>query len=143
MRIYGFLRPEQRAVLAEREQPDAINEWDLPVWLPELPALAEGDHAIFRAANELDDDARRGFFYAFIALANKIAVADKSNLGDAETLPDTIEKAAQVASLGLEHISAAHSLSAEETLRRTPLERLFRVGVNLAPESVRPAISED
>jgi hypothetical protein len=63
-------------------------------------------------------------------------------LGDADTLPDTIEKAASVTSVGLDHVASQNGLAPVEALRRASLERLFRVGVNLAPEGVRPSLSD-
>jgi len=143
MRIYGFLRPEQLADLPEGGGSMARVDWDLPVWITKLPAEAESGHSLFRAAADLESEERARFFYAFIALANQVAVADRCDLGDALTLPNTIEKAARVGSLGLEHIAGEHGLGAVEVLRRVPLERLFRVGVNLDPEGVRPAFQEE
>jgi hypothetical protein len=143
MRIYGFLRPER---LTDAPIEDGLlgpDEWALPVWVTDLPAADEAKHSIFRAAAGLDEDERSVFFYAFVALANMVAVADQRDLGDAETLPSTLEKAASVSSLGLEHIASHNDLQLLDVLRRVPLERLFRVGVNLAPEGVRPGFSEE
>lgn len=143
MRIYGHMRPERLAEVPLEPADIEYAEWQLPVWISELPVAADGRHSIFRAVAQLDERARSQFFYAFMSLANKIAVADGRELGDASTLPDTIEKAARVSSLGLEHVASANSLDPEEALRRLPLEQLFRIGVNLAPEGVRPAIRSD
>jgi len=143
MRIYGHLRPERLAEVP-LEPPDIdFSEWQLPVWITDLPAAADSRHALFRAVGRLDTEARSRFFYTFMSLANKIAVADKRDLGDAETLPATIEKAARVASLGLEHVASVNALDLTDALQRLPLEQLFRIGVNLAPEGVRPTISSD
>lgn len=139
MRIYGFLHAEQRDVLAERPVDVAATEWDLPVWIPNLPAIAGGSHAIFRAAFDLAPEARRAFFYAFVALANKVAVADALPLGDTETLPRSIEKAARFASAGLEHVAARNATTLVDALARTTVEHLFRVGANLDPDAARPA----
>lgn len=142
MRIYGYLRPERLADIPIEVQGLRISEWALPIWISDLPAAASAGHSIFRAAGSLDPEERQAFFYAFIALANEVAVADRLNLGDAETLPGTIGKAAAVSSRGLEHVAVENDLSLSETLRRVPLERLFRVGVNLAPEGIRPTLSD-
>src|SRR5690606_41125012 len=91
-----------------------------------------------RAAAELDDDARRRFFYAFVALANKVAVADRLPLGDADSLPRAIDKAARVASAGLEVLAERHGLPLAEVLRRAPLVRLFRIGARLDPARTAP-----
>src|SRR5690606_41865899 len=47
--------------------PAAAGEWHLPVWMPDLPESVDRSLPLFRAAAELDDDARRRFFYAFVA----------------------------------------------------------------------------
>jgi hypothetical protein len=52
-------------------------------------------------------------------------------LGDAESTPAAIEKAAAVASTGLLHLAEHHGLPLAEVLRRAPLDRLFRVGAGL------------
>jgi hypothetical protein len=114
--------------------PDAapkVGEWHLPVFMPELPAVADSQLSLFRAAAALDDEARRAFAYAFLALANQVAVADKLPLGDAESIPKAIEKAAEVASRGLDSLAARFDVDPVVVLRRAPLARLFRVGVHL------------
>ena len=131
MRIYGFLRPDQRAdIPLEDIGLDGV-DWDLPVWMPQLPVTRDAKHAVFRAAAELDASERRSFFFGFIALANKVAMADGLPLGDIETLPKAIEKVAVLASLGLEFLSSEHQLDLASVVRRMQLERLFRVGANL------------
>jgi hypothetical protein len=141
MRIYGHLRPERLADVP-LEPPDIeYSEWQLPVWIGGLPAVSDARHSIFRAVAQLDAAARSRFFYSFMSLANKVAVADRRDLGDAGTLPDTIEKAARVASLGLEHVATKNSLELGDALKRLPLDQFFRIGVNLAPDGVRPEIS--
>lgn len=143
MRIYGVLRPTQWADVPEEADTVTVGDWDLPVWITELPAARESGHSLFHAVAELEEEERARFFFAFIALANQIAVADQKDLGDAETLPSTLEKAAQVSSLGLDYVASENNLARAEVLRRLSPERLFRVGVNLSPEGVRPALQED
>jgi len=60
------------------------------------------------------------------------------NLGDAESLPRAIDKATRFASEGLEYVAQENTVPLDEALRRAPLERLFRVGVNLNPEEGLP-----
>lgn len=108
-----------------------VGEWHLPVFMPELPAMADAELSLFRAAAALDDGARRAFAYAFLALANQVAVADKLPLGDAESIPKAIEKAAKVASRGLDALAERFGVDPVVVLRRAPLMRLFRVGVHL------------
>ena len=102
-----------------------------PVWIPELPARVTQANSLLRAIGELGEDERRAAFYAFVSLANKVAVADRMPLGDAETLPRAIDKAASIASHGLDWIGAQRSLPLADVLRRTTLENLFRVGASL------------
>ncbi|MDP6980776.1 MAG: DUF6178 family protein [Myxococcota bacterium] len=131
MRIYGFVRPDQRTEVPDEARALDAAGWDLPVWMPQLPAAHDARHAVFRAAAELDEDERRSFFYAVVSLANKLAVADGLPLGDMETLPKAIEKAASLASKGLEFIAEERAMKLADVVRRVSLERLFRVGANL------------
>ena len=143
MAIYGHIRPDRLPDLPDEAIPHEGSAWDLPVWITALPAASEQGHLIFRAVAELEIEERARFFYAFLSLANRVAVADRRDLGDSETLPATMEKAARVASLGLEHIAQETGLSVADVLRRASVTRLFRVGVNLAPEGVRPRFAEE
>jgi hypothetical protein len=63
-------------------------------------------------------------------------------LGDAESTPIAIEKAADFASVGLEFISTELGLDPADVLRRVPLQRLFSVGANLEPERAHPRNKE-
>jgi hypothetical protein len=131
MRIYGFIRPEARGELPQGNRYREVGEWPLPVWMPTLPVAANADHSIFRAMAELPDQERRAQLYAFLALANRIAVAERMPLGDAETIPQAIERAAEVASRGLDYLSQENTVEPLEVLHRVTCERLFRVGHNL------------
>jgi hypothetical protein len=84
----------------------------------------------------LDEEERRPLLFAFLALANRVAVADELPLGDAETLPAATEKAARVASHGLAYLSRENAVDPAFLLRRMPLERLFVVGANLEGRAV-------
>ncbi len=137
MRIYGFLRPEERLVLPAQANALAEQGWHLPVWKPRLPVATDARHLVFRAAASLDDDERLAFFFAFIALANQVAVADRMPLGDAESTPRAIEKAAVVSSRGLEWLIERRSGDGVSLLRRVPVARLFRIGANLEREERR------
>ena len=142
MGIYGHLRPDRLADLPAETIVTEQSTWDLPVWITSLPAASEQGHAIFRAVAELESEDRARFFYSFLSLANRVAVADRRDLGDSETLPETMEKAASIASRGLEFIALEAAVTPMEVLRRTQVDHLFRVGVNLEPEGVRPTFSE-
>lgn len=142
MRIYGYVRPDRRGALPEGEPALDVEGFALPVWMPELPAAAEARHAVFRALADLHEDERRAFFYAFVALSNRVAVADRMDLADPETLPRAIEKAAETVSVGLEHAARENGLALADVLRRAPVEWLFRVGASLDP-AARPRLSAD
>ncbi len=131
MRIYGFIRPDQRAELPDRAVSLDALDAHLPVWMPPLPAASDAKHAVFRAAAELDSEERRAFYFEFIALSNKLAIADGRPLGDPDTLPSSIEKVADLASGALEYLAQEHALGLADVVRGTSLERLFRVGANL------------
>jgi len=139
MRIYATLAPGRLGELPPGAAPLAASAWHLPVWMPQLPGPAASGPSIFRAIAELDAEERRAAFYAFVALANRLAVADGLPLADAESIPRALDKAARLASLGLEHLVRERGLSPVEILRRAEMERLFRVGANLDPGAARPA----
>ena len=147
MRIYGYVRPSDRDAIPADDAPLDVEAWSLPVFLPELPATLSQVHSVFQAAAELDEGERRGFFYAFVATANRVAVADRMPLGDADTLPRAIEVAAEVVSLGLEHVASRNGIGLTEALRRVSLERLFRVGASLGgrrpPPMPEPSATAD
>ena len=136
--IYRHLDATQQLVVPDEARALDVSEWQLPVWLPRLPERVEERHRVFAAIARLDPEERQGSFYAFIAVANKVAVADQLELSDAESTPRAIEKAALWISRGLEHLAAHHGLDDCEILRRVPLERLFSVGANLDPEGALP-----
>jgi len=138
MQVYKFLAPAERAQIADDVRPLDVAHWHLPVWIPQLPEARSGRHRIFEAIAQLDDDERLASFYALVAVANKIAVADRLPLGDAESIPRAIEKAARWIDAGLAHVASENGMSDPEALRRVSMERLFRVGANLDPESARP-----
>jgi len=138
MRIYGFLRPDRLADVPPEATALDLESWGLPVWITELPGVRSDERALFRAVRELDADERGQVLYALIALANRVAVADRMELGDPDSLPKAIDKATRFASAGIEHVAAAQALELGDTLRRVPLERLFRVGVNLDRDAALP-----
>ncbi|MCU0668611.1 MAG: DUF6178 family protein [Myxococcota bacterium] len=128
-----YARPRREEIEKIPDAAPPIGEWHLPVFVPELPTVADAELSLFRAAAELDDDGRRRFFYAFLALANQVAVADRLPLGDAESIPKSIDKAAAIASRGLDELVRRHGMTAPETLGRVSLLRLFRIGAHLDP----------
>jgi hypothetical protein len=140
--VYAPPRREELDTLPEAAAAPAP-EWHLPVWMPDLPSATEAGPSLLRAAAELDPAARRPLFFAFVGLANRVAVADRLPLGDADSLPRAIGKVTRLASLGLDWMAERHGLTPAEVLRRVPLERLFRAGVRLAPEAAGPGARLD
>lgn len=138
MSIYKHLGKAERGKIPEDDRPLAGSPWSLPVWIPDLPAVAGGDFRIFQAFARLGEEERRAAFYAFVAVTNKLAVADAMPLSDAESTPRAIAKAAELISNGLGFVAEQNGLEDVEVLRRVSLERLFRVGANLDPERARP-----
>jgi len=132
--IYAWEAPERLAALPAEAGALDVEAWRLPVWQPSLPVAPDARHSVFRAAAELGADERAAFLYGFLSLANAVAVADRMPLGDAASTPDALQRAAEIASAGLEFLAREHGLPEVEVLRRTPLPRLFRVGVNLRGE---------
>jgi len=130
-RIYSYLRPEQLAKLPPGPHGLEVGEWPLPIWMPSLPVADDSEHLLFRAMAALPEPARRPLLFAFLALVNRVAVADELPLGDAHSLPRATEKAARLASLGLAHLARAGGVEPAAVLLRATLERLFTVGVNL------------
>lgn len=143
MEIYRFIRRKDRTAIPEEAKSLDVGEWHLPVWMPSLPTSPDHQHLLFRTLAQLDESERRAALYAFIALANKVAVADRMDLSNAESTPIAIDKAADFASAGLQLISGELGLDAADVLRRVPLQRLFSVGANLDPERARPRDKEN
>ena len=139
MQIYGYLRPDQRAELPAGPDPLDISAWHMPVWISDLPAAQDSRHLVFRTIAELQDSERQASFYAFIAISNKIAVADRMPLGEPETLPAALERAAEFTSRGLEFLAQENQIGAADVLRKVSLEHLFRVGASLSdrPKATR------
>ncbi len=145
MRIYGFLRPDRRSDLPADEAALDVDREALPVWVSQLPGEQSDERALFRATRELEEGERSALFHALIGLANRVAVADRMALGDPDSLPRAIDKATRFASEGLVYVAEKNGVSLVAALRRAPLERLFRVGINLDPDSglPPPIASED
>lgn len=137
--IYAPLPAAALRALDAETTPAGVTPWRLPVWLPTLPFAVEAGHLVFRCIAQLDDEEREAAFYAFVALANKIAVADRMDLADAETTAAAIEKAAHWTSRGLEFVAREREVDPRIALRQLGLERLFRIGANLEPGAARPA----
>lgn len=133
-RIYAYLVPQQLGVIPRGDAFHKLGEWPLAVWLPAGLVARDSELALFRALSQMAEPERRPHLYEFLALANRVAIADELPLGDAESLPASLEKAARLASQGLEHLARENSLGLPDVLRRVTVERLFRVGHQLATQ---------
>lgn len=129
-RIYARLAPGELAQLPQAPQPPPPAE--VPAWTAVLPApTASGGgegFALFRAIAALPEPERRPHILAFLALVNRVAVADEAPLGEPETMPQALRKAVERASLGLSFLARENGLPLADALRRAPVERLFLVG---------------
>lgn len=132
MAIYGVLPARSLGEVPEAAPTLDESDWRPPIWMPRVPVSSASTHALFRALAAFGAEERRPYLLGFLSLANRIAVADRLPLGDAETIPVTVEKAAELVSRGLEHLAAEGQLAVTEVLRRTTLLRLFRVGFTLS-----------
>jgi len=139
MAIYGVLPARARDELPPAPAEAGELDWRLPIWMPRLPLSASAAHSLFRALAALGEDERRPQLLAVLALANRIAVADQLPLGDVETIPLALEKAARLASRGLDHLTVLHGLDPAAALRRSGVEHLFRVGFSLERAEAPPA----
>lgn len=135
--IYARLDDVQRRRLSPEERAWKLDEWPLPVWMPNLPAVAAAEHSLFQAFAELPEADRRPFLLEFLSLANRVAVADDLPLGEATTLPAALIKATRFTSLGLDLLAAEHGLRGSEVLLRARQDRLFQIGFNLEWEAGR------
>ncbi len=140
IRIYAYLPLALRT--QQDDMPLETSEWTLPIWMPRFPETTATEPLIFRAAAHLDAEARRGFFFQFLNLANKVAVADDLALSDAETISKTLAKAAELSSAGLEWLSVECNRAPGELLREVSLEKLFRIGVSNERDRKHTKLSE-
>jgi hypothetical protein len=140
-RVYARLRPDEQDALPVAG-PEVVGEWPLAVWMPSLPSTGDDEPLIFRALAELPESERRAGMLAFLALANRVAMADGLQLSEHESLPLALEKAARLASLGLAHLAEIHGIGIVEVLRAARAERLFRLGFQLSGEPIPEAGEE-
>jgi hypothetical protein len=137
--LYAVVPARALDELEERAAPRDSGALRLPIWMPRLPVSERAAHSLLRALASLPAHEREPLLFSLLLLANRIAVADRLSLGDAESIPLALDKAIRGTSRGIDHLAAARGVSAAEVLRRASLERLFRVGFTLAPELGPPA----
>ena len=128
IRIMAILTPEEFTRVPDTLLNADDPAWRLPVWLPSLPAELEERYPLLATAADLSEEARKLFFYQFIALTNNLAVVDELPLSDTESIPIALEKAAGIAGNGMAFLAEKNQLSPLEVLQRVSLQRLFRVG---------------
>lgn len=122
---YAWLDPET----STRLTPEART-----VDLSPLPATRDRPllpYPIFEAIAALPPEEREQALLAFMVLSNKVLVAEQMSLGDADAVRRAMERAAELASRGLDALAERNGLDEVEVVRRLPVEHLFRVGANL------------
>lgn len=139
--MFARLEPEEVAELPDDGPVLDVEGFRLPVWFPRVPVAADAEHAILAAAARLPDEGRTAFLYRLLSVANKVAVAYGLPLSDVESVPTALDEAVRLTSRGLEELVRAHGLSGDEVLRRTSLERLFRVGVSFHPDKAERVLA--
>ncbi len=132
--LFARIEPEERGELHDDAAVLDVAGFRLPVWFPKVPIAVDAEHAVLAAAARLPESLREGFLYRLMAVANKVAVAYGLPLSDVESVPAAMDEAVRMTSRGLEEIARANGVATEEVLRRTSLERLFRVGASFHPE---------
>lgn len=136
--VYARLESGQMLWVPAEARALDVSAWRLPVLQPRLPVAPDAREPLFRAAAGLDAEERAAFLYAFLALVVRVAVADRMPLGDPESIPTALERAAELARAGLALLAEEHGLEGATLLRHVPVARLFRVGANLL--GVRPPV---
>lgn len=135
--LFARLEPEERGELGDDGPVLDVTGFRLPVWFPKVPIAPDAEHAILAAAARLPEDAREAFLYRLLAIANKVAVAYGLPLSDVESVPTALDETVRMTSRGLEELARRNALSTDEVLRRSSLERMFRVGASFDPEKAR------
>jgi hypothetical protein len=142
--LYAILPARSVGELPERAATAEELTWRLPIWMPRLPVSSSSHHSLLRALAALGEDERKTLLFALLNVANRVAVAKRLSLGDADSIPIALDEAIATVSRGLDHLVAAHGVAATEVLRRASLERLFRVGITLEPgEGLRAAPDDE
>lgn len=136
--LFAILPRKSLDELPERALSGETPDWRLPIWMPRLPVSSTSQHSLLRALAALGDEERRRLLLALIQVANRIAVARRLSLGDADSIPLAVDEAIVTLSRGLDHLAAVHGVAASEVLERATLERLFRVGFTLEPKPLPP-----
>lgn len=136
--LFAILPRRNVDELPEGAVVEATPDWHPPIWMPRLPVSSASRHSLLRALAALGEEQRRPLLLALLRLANRIAVARKLSLGDADSIPLALDEAIATVSRGLDHLTAVHGAAPREVLERASLERLFRVGFTLEPKPLQP-----
>lgn len=123
--VYAWLDPETLAALPREARSFEASP------LPAVPARPLLPFPIFEAVAALPPEEREQVLLAFMLLSNKVLVAEEMSLGDADAVRQAMERAADLASRGLEVLAERNGLDEPEVLRRVSLDYLFRVGASL------------
>lgn len=127
MRVYRSLRPESAPIEAGHSAATGlVRSFDLP---KQLRGSLLGE-----ALSELPARTAADVLGYVLGVANSIAVADRLQLSDPDSVPRALEKAVQGIDAGLRELSRLQGKAPHEVLERTTPLDLFRTGATLAPE---------
>ncbi len=127
MRVYRSLSPENLEGAEGIEYSrDLVRSIDLP---KQLRGSLLGE-----ALSALPSGVAGDLLGYVLAVANSIAVADRLQLSDPDSVPRALEKAVEGIDAGLRELARVQGLAPEGVLERTTPLDLFRAGVTLKPE---------
>lgn len=76
---------------------------------------------------------------ALLAMLNRVLAADRIDPADIDAVQDTVQRAHDTLSLGLEHLADDHVARGSALLERMPLLQIFRVGYSLTVDLAQRA----
>ena len=127
MRVYRSLSPENLEGAEGIEYSrDLVRSIDLP---KQLRGSLLGE-----ALSALPSGVAGDLLGYVLAVANSIAVADRLQLSDPDSVPRALEKAVEGIDAGLRELARVQGLAPEGVLERTTPLDLFRAGATLKPE---------
>jgi len=132
--IYARLDPATFRSEEHRKYPLGLAERTLPPGFPLMLARPEGLLKDILAAG-LDGAGA----WELASLVNKVAMADRIDIGDVGAVRDVIQKTCGLLNLGLEYLAAGDADTAGRLFRDVYSEHLFRLGFSLTQDLQRRA----
>ena len=127
MRVYRSLTPSSAGGESGVEfSGEVARSFDLP---KQLRGSLLGE-----ALSQLSSDLAGDVLGYVLGVANSIAVADKLQLSDPDSVPQALEKAVEGIDAGLRELARVRGEAPHEILERTAPLDLFRAGATLKPE---------